>query len=141
MVLVRRKFSCSFHFKDSKIEIGSLTFELSCKQIHSGVHWSSGRVSDSGSTGCKFDHCFNSLTAMGKLLTTNVHTLDPKMNEYLTSDILFLFYSSKIQQYFFTILIFILNLVLFFYFFLLCSKHLPGHQARNFFSYKRGLPS
>ena len=44
-----------------------------------GVDWRSGRAPDSGSTGCEFEshHCFNSLTALGKLLTTNVHPLDP----------------------------------------------------------------
>ena len=44
-----------------------------------GVDWRSGRAPDSGSTGCEFEshHCFNSLTALGKLITTNVHPLDP----------------------------------------------------------------
>ena len=43
------------------------------------VDWLSGRAPDSGSTGCEFEshHCFNSLTALGKLLTTNVHPVDP----------------------------------------------------------------
>ena len=47
--------------------------------LPSGVDWRSGRAPDSGSTGCEFEshRCFNSLTALGKLLTTNVHPLDP----------------------------------------------------------------
>ena len=50
----------------------------------SHVSWRSGRVLDSGSIGCNFnpqwDHCFNSLTALGKLLTTHMATLDPGVN-------------------------------------------------------------
>ena len=44
-----------------------------------GVVWRSSRALDLGSTCSKFEfhHCFNSLTALGKLLTANVHPLDP----------------------------------------------------------------
>ena len=55
------------------------------------MDWHSGRVSNSGSMGCEFfprwHHCFNSLTALGKLLTTNVH---PEMNKYLAKDSVYL---------------------------------------------------
>ena len=43
-----------------------------------------------GASGCEFDpfwkHRFNSLTSMGRLLTTNVHTLDPGVNGHLAKD-------------------------------------------------------
>ena len=56
----------------------------------SGLDWRSGRVSDLGSMGCEFDHRwhqgFTSLAALGKLLTTNVHSLDPGVNGYLAKD-------------------------------------------------------
>ena len=46
--------------------------------------------SDSGSMGYKFNHrwhhCFISLTAFGKLLTTNVRPLDPGVYWYLAKD-------------------------------------------------------
>ena len=50
-----------------------------------GSDWRSARLSDSGYMVFEFEwrHCFNSLTALGKLLTTNVHPLDPGVNAYL----------------------------------------------------------
>ena len=55
---------------------------LSCLILRCGMGWRSSRAPDSGSRGCEFEshHCFNSLTALGKLLTTNVHPLDPGVN-------------------------------------------------------------
>ena len=45
---------------------------------------------DTGSKGCEFDsrwdHCFNLLKALGKLLSTNVHLLDPGVDGYLAQD-------------------------------------------------------
>ena len=85
--------------RTSKSEIGLIhyiekisisLFYIFCilSQTTTGVNWRSGRASDSGSTGCEFEfhHCFNLLTALGKLLTTNVHPLDPGVNGYLAKD-------------------------------------------------------
>ena len=58
-----------------------------------GVDWHSGKVSES--RGCEldshWDHCFNSLKALGKLLTTNVQFISLGVNRCLAKDSVYQF--------------------------------------------------
>ena len=57
----------SFHFLH-------FTLGLAEMRVDCGMDWLIGRALDPRPTGCEFEshYCFNSLTALGKLLTTNV---------------------------------------------------------------------